>query len=65
MSADRRNEKLKPNRSYVVFYETNDPECPKKFYRCFGETSLRSAIEYHESNNDYFYVAIGRSESPY
>lgn len=61
----RRNEELKSNQSYVVWYYTADPEKPKRFYRCFGRTSLNTAIEFHESRGDEYYVGIARSESPY
>lgn len=62
---DRRNEELSANQAYAVWYFTGDPDLPKKFYRCFGRTSLNTAIEFHEQRGDEFYVQIAVSESPY
>ena len=62
---DRRNEELKADQAYVIRYATNDVEIPSKYYRCFGRTSLESAIKFHESRNDDFTVQIAVSESPY
>lgn len=62
---DRRNEELKSNQSYVVWYYDGITSESKKYYHCFGRTSLQNAIDYHDSKGDEYYVGIAKSESPY